>query len=123
MKGAWKTALVDIDRAVEFSGDDVDRFSKLVDLGKGFKDVLVLIPALNASAVVSVYVQKGSGVDEVPVALAILDDDATGHFAHATTSGAGSIAIIFHIGGAEFIRIYCGADQVADRSFSVMGSD
>lgn len=122
MKGAWKTALVDIDRPSEFTGDDVDQFSKLVDLGKGFKDLLVLIPTLTSS-VVSVYVQKGGGKDEVPVSLVILDDDATGHFAHATTAGVGDIAVVFHIGGAQFVRIRCGSNQAADRSFSVMGSD
>lgn len=122
MKGAWKAALIDINRSSEFTGDDVDQYSELVDLGEGFNDLLVLIPTID-SAVVSIYVQKGPGKDEIPVSLNILDDDATGHFAHATTAGTGAIAIVFHIGGAEFIRIKTGQNQTADRTFYVMGSN
>ena len=50
-QGPIKSALVDIDRATEFTDDDVDRFSELVDLDGFFKDVEVTIPALDASGV------------------------------------------------------------------------
>src|SRR3990170_3317516 len=96
ISGPWKTALVDIDRDTEFTGDDVDQYSKLVDLGANFDKVVVIIPTLTSS-VVSVYIQKTGEIDEVPVSLVALDDDATGHFAHATTAGTGDIAVVFQV--------------------------
>lgn len=119
--GAIKIALIDIDRATEFTGDDVDRFSKLVNLGGVFDKVQVFVPALDAAAVVSLYLQKDQNEDTVPVQLQAFDDDATGHFAHATTSGSGSIVITFECGAVQFLRVHCGADQAADRTFYVRG--
>jgi hypothetical protein len=49
--GAWITALVDIDRDTEFTGDDVDQYSKMVDLGAEFANVLVTIPTITSSTV------------------------------------------------------------------------
>jgi len=114
-------AVIDIDRASEFTGDDVDRFSELVDLGENFSKVLVWIPVLDAEGVVSLYVQRDSKVATVPVQMQAMDADATGHFAHATSSGAGSIAVPFEIGGAQYLRIHVAADQAADRTFYIRG--
>ena len=118
---AWKTALIDIDRATEFTGDDVDRYSNLVDLKENYEFLTVRLPALAASAIVSVYVQEGETVAEVPVIVHALDDDATGSFAHSTSSGAGSLSVTFRIGGHQFVRIHASADQSADRSIKVRG--
>jgi hypothetical protein len=120
MPGKWKDALVDIDRAVEFSGDDVDQYSKLVDLGGDFNKVLVTIPTITES-VVGIAVQETNNPAEVPVIVNILDRDATGHFAQATTAGTAGMNIVFDIGGAQFIRIKCGSNQAADRTFRVRG--
>lgn len=117
----WEAATIDIDRATEFTGDDVDRYSSLVNLGGSYKFLTVIVPALDASGVVTPYIQRGGAEDTVPTAMVALDDDATGHFAHATSSGAGSIAVIFDIGGAQFVRIHCGANQAADRVFYCQG--
>ena len=119
--GKTKDALIDIDRASEFTGDDVDQFSKLVDLEHEYENVLVVIPALNASAVVSIYSQLDGAIDTVPVQVQTLDDNATGHFAKATSSGAGSIVVTFDKINARYIRVKAAANQVADRTFQVRG--
>ena len=47
---AWKTATLDYDRTTtEFTGDDADRFTDLVDLGGNYEFLTVEIPALSAS--------------------------------------------------------------------------
>ena len=118
---AWKTCLLDYDRATEFTGDDADRYTALVDLGGIFEFLTVIIPALSASGTVNPYIQEGGGIDEVPVIVHALDDDATGSFAHATSSGAGAIAVTFRIGATQYVRLYVSADQTANRTFKVRG--
>ena len=123
LAGPWKDAFIDIDRASEFTGDDVDQISKLVDLGGNYQDLMVMVPTIT-SAVVSVMTQesdKADGTNEIPLAINILDDDATGHFVHGTTAGTGGFYIVFHIGGAQYIRIKAAANQGADRTFRVRG--
>jgi len=119
--GEWQIATIDIDRASEFTGDDVDRFSGLVDLGSEFSNVLVFIPALDASGVVSLYIQRDGNTDTVPKQVQIFDDDATGHFVHGTSSGAGDFAIVFHVGATQHLRVHVAANQAADRTFYVKG--
>lgn len=117
----WKTVTLDYDRATEFTGDDADRFSELVDINGQYEFVTVLIPALSTSAVVSLYVQEDEKIATVPKILHSLDRDATGSFAHSTSDGAGSIAVTFRLGYAQFFRIHCHANQSADRVFKVQG--
>ena len=119
--GPIKTALVDIDRASEFTGDDVDRFSEVVDLGEDFARVLVWIPALDANGVVSVYVQRDSVISSIPLQVQSFDADATGHFVKGTSSGAGDIAITFDVGGVQYLRVHVAANQAADITFYVRG--
>ena len=116
----WKTATIDIDRATEFSGDDVDRFSSLVDLGDNYEFLTVFVPTLT-SAVVSVYVQRDDAIATVPAILNALDADATGSFAHSTTAGTGGVVVTFRIGGCRYLRVHTGANQAADRSLVVRG--
>jgi hypothetical protein len=120
--GEVQTILLDIDRAAEFSGDDVDQYSKLCSLGGVFSNVLLYIPTITEAAI-SLAVQRDASIATVPVALNILDDDATGHFAHATTAGTAAMAIVFHVGAAEFFRVKAGANQAADRTFYAIGFD
>jgi hypothetical protein len=118
----WKTATLDYDRsATEFSGDDVDRFTDLVDLGDNYEFITVFIPALSASGTVAPYVQRDGQIDTVPVAVNVLDADATGSFAHATSSGAGGIVVTFRVGAIRYLRLYVGADQTANRTFYLRG--
>lgn len=118
----FKAVTLDYDRTtLEFTGDDADRFSELVDMKGSYEFLLVLIPALSASAIVSIYVQQDEKIATIPKILHALDDDATGSFAHSTSSGAGSIAVIFRIGGAQHFRIHCSENQTANRVFYVQG--
>ncbi len=118
----WITLTLDYDRSTtEFSGDDADRYTELLDLKDDYEYLLVLIPALSSSAAVTPYIQKDAEIDTVPIAMVVLDADATGHFAHATSSGGGSLGVIFRIGATRFLRLYCDANQGADRVFYVKG--
>jgi hypothetical protein len=117
----WLTATIDIDRTpTEFAGDDVDQYSDLVTMGGIYRYAMVIIPALT-SATISICIQPNPLIATVPVAINKLDDDATGHFLHATTAGTGSIAVVFEIGGAEYLRIKASANQAADRTFYIRG--
>jgi len=121
-KSGWKTATLDYDRsATEFTGDDVDRYTDLVDLDEAYEFLTVIIPALSSSGTVTPYIQRDDAIATIPVAMVALDDDATGHFAHATSSGAGSIVAIFRIGGAQYFRLYVSANQSANRLFYCRG--
>ena len=118
--GPWKDALVDIDRATEFTGDDVDQYSKLVDLGGEYEYVLVYVPTIT-SATTNLCLQRDGAVATVPVALYRLDDDATGDFLDATTAGTTSKYVLFHVGAIQYLRVKCGANQAADVTFYVRG--
>ena len=120
LTSAWKTATIDIDRATEFSGDDVDQYSSLVDLDGDFEFLTVIIPTIT-SATTRPYIQRDGAIATVPVAVSVLDDDATGSFAHANTASVGSEVIIYRIGGVQFIRIKSSANQAADRAYIVRG--
>lgn len=120
----WITATLDYDRAAtEFTGDDVDRFTDLIDLEAEYKYVTVFIPTLSAEGTVTVYVQRDDQIDTVPVAVYAFDADATGTFAHATSSGAGGVVVTFFIGGFRYLRLYVAADQTANRVFYCKGID
>lgn len=120
LPGAWKSVLLDIDRDTEFVGDDVDQYSKLVDLGAPFEFVTVIVPTITSSTT-GVCIQKTPNIDEVPSPVHILDDDATGSFLHATSAAVTALAVIFRIGAVQYVRIKMGANQAADRTFYVRG--
>jgi len=119
----WKTVTLDYDRASDgFTDEDVDRFTELVDMGEAYEFLTVLIPALDASGTVSVRIQKDEKVTTNPFAVhGFLDSDADNTVLQASTSGAGGIAVTFHIGGAQYLRLYVAADQTANRVFYVRG--
>ncbi len=119
--GSWKEATIDIDRDTEFTGDDADQFSDVVDLGEDYEFVTVHFDGVITSATLNAWVQKGAEIDEVPVVKHALDDDATGSFAHATTEAVTSVSVTFRIGGYQFLRLRCGSNQAADRTFSLRG--
>lgn len=117
----WKTATIDYDRTTtEFTGDDADQYTDLVDLEDIYEFITVLIPALDTSGIVTPYIQKGGSTATIPVAVNALSNTATGSYAHATTSGAGSIAVIFRI-GAQHLRLRVSENQGANRVFYVRG--
>ncbi len=122
MKGAWKDALIDIDRGTEFTGDDVDRYSKLVDLGADFDELTVKVPTID-SAQVTVYGQLTPAIDEVPVPIHFFHDiDADTDVVQSSVAGTGGIILTFKLGGLQFIRIYTSANMTADRTFKVRGN-
>ena len=114
-------ALIDIDRDVEFSGDDVDRYTKLVDLGGIYKFVEVTVPALSASAAVDLFTQEDKSIDTVPSQFIALVTTAAGHYVPSTTSGAGTVIVVFGPLVAQYVRVRAGANQSADRNFYVRG--
>lgn len=110
MIGAWKTATIAKDATL----------SDVVDLGNSFGKLLVLVPTIT-SATVSVHISNESGGTYYPVQS--FDADATGHFLHASTADTGGIALIFNLGGVQFVKIATGAGQGAARSILVRGID
>lgn len=119
---AWKTVTLDFDRSsTEFVGDDVDRFSELCDLGSVYEKIVVIIPPLSTSGAVSIYGQNLPAIATVCFQVQAWDTDATGHYAHATSSGAGSIIAIFNVGGLQYFRVNVDANQSANRVFYCKG--
>lgn len=90
-----------------------------VDLELSCNRILVLIPTLGDTATTTVHVSNISGGTFYPVYA--LDDDATGCFAHATSDATTSMAVVFEIGCAQYIKIKTGASQTAETSFLVRG--
>lgn len=107
--GAWNTATVAKNGTT----------SGAVDLGADYKDVLVIIPALD-SATVTVHISNDNSTF---YPMYILDDDATGSFAHATSAITTAVqSVIFHIGAVRWVKVVCSASQTtAARTFYVRG--
>lgn len=121
--GGWKDCLIDIDRASEFTGDDVDQYSELVDLGGLCDSVVIAVPALSTSGTISVYVQEGGSEATVPKALHYKRTaDETTSAEWKTTSGAGSFVIECNsLGSFRWIRLKVSENQAADRTLRVCG--
>ena len=97
--GTWQTEAVTGATSSEF------------DLGQDFRRVLVLIPTIT-SGTVTVHVTNAAGGTYFP--LYALDDDATGDFASATTAATQTKAVVFDVGGAQYVKVVFGAAQVAE---------
>ena len=119
----WLNATIDIDRSTQFAGDDVDRYTSIVDLGSDYESLVIIVPALDAASTIAVFVQELAAVATVPIALhAKRDADETTSAQWLTTSGAGSFAITCNaLGCFRYIRIKTSANQAADRTFRVRG--
>lgn len=120
----WKSCVIDIDRATEFTGDDVDQYSEVANLGHNYEHVTVFVPTIT-SATITLYAQRSSladGTNEIPYPIHFWhDNDADTNIAQATVAGTGGLYITFYIGGAQYIRVKSGANQAADRTFYLMG--
>ena len=110
LAGAWKTV------TLAYATDDT--LTPEADLGDNFEFMTCLIPTITSSTV-TVHVAKGSGDTFFP--MYAMDDDATGDFVHTTTAATTTHAVIFRIGGCQFIKIKCGSAQAANRTFYVRG--
>jgi hypothetical protein len=125
IESAWKTVLLDYNRAAtEFTGDDVDQFSALCDLGKAYDSVTIIVPAIDSSTI-GVWVQMVASTATVPVVWhhgqVTGATPAWGTAAYATTASTGSYAINIPIPGVQYLRIRCNTNQTADRTFYVRG--
>ena len=117
---AWQAVLMDIDLTAEYSGEDIDRTSALVDLGFEAGGVMIMVPTID-SATIGLLVQRDSVIATVPVALhhkKVSDDSTT---AWITTAGTGGYMITVPLGGVRYFRILTGSNQTADRTFYVKG--
>jgi len=133
----WKTALIDIDRASEFVGDDVDQYSKIVDLDENYEFLTVHVPTGMDSATLTPYVQKGEKVTraagyftpgspavvgDIPFPVHFFNDiSADTDVIQSTIASTGGISITFRIGGYQYIRIKASANQDPDVELSVRG--
>ena len=79
-----------------------------INLRNNFKRVIVMVPTIT-SGTITVHVAKASDGTYFP--MYALDDDATGDFAHATSAATNTKAVIFEIGGAQYIKVVFGASQ------------
>ena len=116
-----ETATIDIDRDTEFAGDDVDRYSSLVDLGGECSTLAIWLPAID-SAAISIYAQRDGEVDTVPVPIHYRQSSDNATAAWATTASTGGLCIVCPLMGAvRYLRLYSGANQTADRAIPVQG--
>lgn len=90
--GQWKTAAAAATSAAATE----------VDLGKDFSHVLALIPSIT-NASVTIEVSNTSGGTFYP--LYGLKVEATGSEARITDSGDDPIAVVYYIGGAQYIKM------------------
>ena len=112
-------ALIDIDRDGEFVGDDVDRYSALVDLGGEFSEVAIKLPTID-NATVAVYAQQDGAIATVPVPVHVRKADNTTGVVFIS-EGTGGITVTLPLGNVRYIRLYTGANQTADRTILVKG--
>ncbi len=110
--GGWKTATLTYGTHTTLTPE--------VDLGGTYEFLLVLIPTITNSTT-SIQVAEASGGTFFP--LYALDDDATGCFAHATTQATTTMAVVFRIGGAQFVKVLFGSAQGGDSTIKIQGFD
>jgi len=121
LASSWIAVTVDVDRSTEFTVDDINQYSELCDLGGDYEFLNVLVPALDASGSVVVYIQKDNSVATVPTILTTFKSNGIGHFVLQTGTGAGGLAAIFRVGSCQYLRMRVNADQADDVVFYVRG--
>ena len=110
LAGPWQDVLID-------QSED-GKLSEEADLGANYEFLTVLIPTITSSAI-TVHITDTKGGTYYP--LFAFDGNATGDFAHATTAATTTHAVVFRIGGVQFIKINSDSAQAADRTFRVRG--
>ena len=118
----WQSVLLDYDLTAQYSGEDIDRTSALVDLGYECSGVLIYVPAID-SATIGLLIQRDSAITTVPAALHYRQTSDNATAVWATTAGTGGYYIHCDcLGAVRYFRILTGADQTANRTFYVMGT-
>jgi len=105
--GAWQSTTI----------ADGETESAEVDLGKNFSKVLALSPILGQT--LTIHVSNTSGGTFYPVRA--FDADASGSFAHTTETLNAAAAIVFKIGGAQFIKLIAGGAVSGDKTLLCRG--
>jgi hypothetical protein len=97
--------------------------SNVIDLGAGYKELLVLIPTID-SATTTVHIAKDENGTYYPLYdfVRLNDADTIENTPVITAAATTSHAIVFRIAGARFIKIVLSAAQTtAERVFYVRG--
>ena len=116
--GAWKSATIDIDRTpTEFTGDDVDRYTDLVDLGREYEKLAIIVPAVITVSELLIYVQSDEKIATVPCLLHVVNTDT----AYTVTLAVSTYFTCDCITGIRFLRLYSATNQAADAVFSICG--
>lgn len=110
---------MEIERGDWLSESVTGTISSEFNLGKSFRKVIVLVPTITSSTV-GISISNASAGTFFPVYT--LDADATGDFLHATAAATTTKAIVFDIGGAQFVKIDFGASQTTETIY-VRGVD
>ena len=113
------TATIDINRDSEFTGDDVDQFSSLVNLGRRCDKVKLTFPSLTASAV-NLYGQEGSSTSTVPKVIHAVKADISATAVLVITSNPQNTTVVVPC-GYQYIRVRCTTNQAADRAIICVG--
>jgi len=98
--------------------------SNEVDLGAGFKELLVLIPTIT-QATTTVHVAKEAGGTYFPLYefVRLNNADTLTSTPLITADATTSHAVIFKIGGARFVKVVVGASAGAEQVFYVKGTN
>jgi hypothetical protein len=118
----WQSVLLDYDLAAQYSGEDIDRTSALVDLGRECSGVIIYVPTIE-SAKISLLVQMDGETDTIPFDLHYKKpaDGSTGIW-ETTASGGGYFIHCPHLGAIRYLRIYTSENQTSNRTFYVLGT-
>jgi len=116
--GEWVDCLIDINRTpTEFSADDVDRYSELVDLGRAFEKLVIIVPATVTASELLIYVQELASTATVPTLLHVVNTDT----AYTVTLAASTCFTCDCITGIRYLRLYSATNQAQDVTFRIRG--
>lgn len=114
----WIDATIDIDRTpTEFTGDDVDRYSSLVDLGAAYEKITIIVPATVTAGELLIYVQELAAIATVPAKLHVVNTDT----AYTVTLAASTCFTCDSLNGIRYLRLYSATNQAQDVTFRVRG--
>ena len=118
--GSLKTASVDIDRSSEFTGDDIDQYSSLVDLGDNFTHAMVHFGTGWDEGRLTVYTQLTGEIDEVPKICHEYDAASATSVAVIMGTNTGGVSVIVPVSG-QYLRVRSSAAQSVDTWVQVRG--
>lgn len=124
-----QTVTFDINHTLEFTGDDADQFSDLIDLGNVYTHLLIEVPASAlTSTQLNLYIQNDSKASTVPVLFHnsyMKDSTGTGTFTTevwATTASTGNYIVLVPVGYIQYFRLRATTNQTtADKTIYARG--